>query len=86
MRGTMTKLRALRCNRGGPHSRKRPLTLRTLEARTGYSLGHLSDVEQGKKRAGDDLVAALARIFDKPVPQMRRICNDTYREAQRAAA
>lgn len=86
MRGTMTKLRALRANRGGPRSRNKPLTLRDLSARTGYSIGHLSDVEQGRKAAGDAMVDKLARVYGKTVAAMRRICDATFREGATADA
>ena len=83
MRGIMTKLRALRANRGGPRSTNKPLTLRDLSARTGYSIGHLSDVEQGRKPAGDAMIDELARVFRKPVKAMRKISEATFREAAR---
>ena len=80
MRGKMTKLRALRANRGGPRSSARPLTIRDLSARTGYSVGHLSDVEQGRQQAGDKLVSALARVYRKSSRAMRSVCTATFLE------
>jgi transcriptional regulator with XRE-family HTH domain len=79
----MTKLRAIRADRGGPGKRAKPLTIRGLSERTGFSIGHLSDVEQGKYHAGDELVSKLATVYRRPVKSMRRICDDTYREAGR---
>lgn len=86
MRGTMTKLRALRANRGGPRSRNKPLTLRDLSARTGYSIGHLSDVEQGRKAAGAAMIDTLARVYNKSIAAMRKVCDATMREGAAADA
>lgn len=80
-----SKLRQARANRGGPRSSRRPLTLKDLVERTGYSESHLSEVERGIKRAGDKMVEALARALGTTVKRMRRICDETYQEAQRAA-
>lgn len=86
MRAAMTKLRGLLVNRGGAGSRKRPLTLRALSDRTGYSIGHLSDVVQGRKPAAPGMVEALARALHEPIARVRRAADTTWREAQHDAA
>lgn len=80
MRGVKTPLRVLRTNR------TKPLTIRDLSARTGFSIGHLSDVEQGKKEASPRMVAGLARVFGKSILGMGVICAKTFAEARDARA
>lgn len=80
MAKTMTRLRALRVNRS------RPLTLRELAKRTGFSRSQLCDVEIGKVGAGDTLIAKLARVYGRPVTTIRRMCEEAHRNGRRREA
>jgi len=82
-RAKLTALRELLVNRGGAGTKKRPLTIRALHARTGYSIGHLSDVVAGKKLAGDRLIAELARTLQTPITTIRQAAEVTFRESAR---
>jgi transcriptional regulator with XRE-family HTH domain len=77
---TITKLRALRGSRGKPN--KRLKTLRELSESTGFSLGHLSDVEQGRKEAGPEMIEALAAAHRVARTKMAQICAATFRAGQ----
>ncbi len=70
-----SKLRAMRAEYRDGSGKVRPLNLEQLRDLTGFSVGHLSDVENGKARAGDKLVAALAEVFGRSARHMRDVCN-----------
>jgi transcriptional regulator with XRE-family HTH domain len=72
MQRLVNPLRALRVNR------KAPLTLRQLSEKTGFTVGHLSNVERGLHGAGDRLIAQLSRVYGESMPRMRKICESVY--------
>jgi transcriptional regulator with XRE-family HTH domain len=61
-----TRIRELRVDKG--------LTLMQLAQLTGYSIGHLSDIECGKMKAGTKLVVALAQVYGLENRTIRRYC------------
>lgn len=74
-----------RLRRGGHKAPKgvRPLTLKALGQAIGYSESHLSGVETGRERAGDNLIEALARFHKAPMDTIRREAEQAYRAARK---
>lgn len=65
--------------------REKPMTLEDLAAKTGYAASTIGDVERGTCRAGMKLVAALAKVYRLPVPEMREVCDSCLKDDARAA-
>ena len=60
-------------------------TLADVATVTGFSGGHISNVERGIGRAGKRFVAALARAYRLTDEDLRRSCERTYRSVRRAS-
>jgi transcriptional regulator with XRE-family HTH domain len=75
----ITKLRALRVNR------RTPLTLEELAKITHYSVGHLSEVERGRKGPSDRLLSELAIVYGVPIEKLRKLYREVEKDAHAAA-
>jgi transcriptional regulator with XRE-family HTH domain len=71
----VNRLRALRVNRS------EPLTLERLASLVGVTKGHLSNVESGRHGASAELIAKLARVYDRSPAYIRKLCEEVSRAA-----